>query len=335
MKSMKSLLLYPAKLQRVCSLIVGGLLISTSSFANAQTYPSQSIRLLVPFAAAGTSDLVSRIVASELASLWNVAVVVENRAGAGGNVGSEIIAKTAPDGYSLLMGTVATHAINSSLYSSLPFDHIKDFDPVSLVASTPSVLEVNLALPVNSVQELINYAKNNPGKLNFGSAGNGSSHHLAGELFNTLAGTKMIHVPYRGTAAALTDVVGGQIQVVFDTLPSSMSFIKAKKLKVLAVTSAQRDPALPDVPTIAESGVPNYEVGSWYGLLVPAGTPKPIVDKLGQAIAQIVRMPDVRAKLLALGATPVGNSPPEFAAHIRKETDKWSAVIKSSEAKVD
>jgi len=309
------------------------ILIGVSS--GAQTYPSQSIRLLVPFAAAGTSDLVSRIVASELANLWSVPVVVENRAGAGGNVGTEVIAKAAPDGYSLLMGTVATHAINSSLYGSLPFDHIKDFSPVSLVASTPSVLEVNLALPVNSVQELIAYAKNNPGKLNFGSAGNGSSHHLAGELFNTLAGTKMVHVPYRGTAAALTDVVGGQIQLVFDTLPSSMSFIKANKLKVLAVTSAQRDPALPDVPTIAESGVPNYEVGSWYGLLVPAGTPKPIVDKLGQAIAQIVRMPEVRAKLLALGATPVGNTPQEFVAHIRKETDKWSTVIKSSGAKVD
>ena len=335
MKKVDSLLLNPAKMKSAGCLIVSMLMLLFGVSARAQTYPSQSIRLLVPFAAAGTSDLVSRIVASELASLWNVAVVVENRAGAGGNVGSEIIAKAAPDGYSLLMGTVATHAINSSLYSSLPFDHIKDFDPVSLVASTPSVLEVNLALPVNSVQELITYAKNNPGKLNFGSAGNGSSHHLAGELFNTLAGTKMIHVPYRGTAAALTDVVGGQIQVVFDTLPSSMSFIKAKKLKVLAVTSSQRDPALPEVPTIAESGVPNYEVGSWYGLLVPAGTPKPIVEKLGQAIAQIVRMPDIRTKLLALGATPVGNSPSEFAAHIRKETDKWSAVIKSSEAKVD
>ncbi len=335
MKSLKSFLLYPARMKRVSSLIFGGMLISTGVLASAQTYPSQSIRLLVPFAAAGTSDLVSRIVASELANLWSVPVIVENRAGAGGNVGTEMIAKAAPDGYSLLMGTVATHAINSSLYSSLPFDHLKDFSPVSLVASTPSVLEVNLALPVNSVQELIAYAKNNPGKLNFGSAGNGSSHHLAGELFNTLAGTKMVHVPYRGTAAALTDVVGGQIQLVFDTLPSSMSFIKANKLKVLAVTSAQRDPALPDVPTIAESGVPNYEVGSWYGLLVPAGTPKPIVDKLGQAIAHIVRMPEVRAKLLALGATPVGNTPQEFVAHIRKETDKWSAVIKSSGAKVD
>lgn len=335
MKSMNSLLVHSVILNRVCSLIFGSLMILIGVSAGAQTYPSQSIRLLVPFAAAGTSDLVSRIVANELANLWSVPVVVENRAGAGGNVGTEVIAKAAPDGYSLLMGTVATHAINSSLYGSLPFDHIKDFSPVSLVASTPSVLEVNLALPVNSVQELIAYAKNNPGKLNFGSAGNGSSHHLAGELFNTLAGTKMVHVPYRGTAAALTDVVGGQIQLVFDTLPSSMSFIKANKLKVLAVTSAQRDPALPDVPTIAESGVPNYEVGSWYGLLVPAGTPKPIVDKLGQAIAQIVRIPEVRAKLLALGATPVGNTPQEFVAHIRKETDKWSTVIKSSGAKVD
>lgn len=306
-----------------------------TSPALAQDYPNRPIRIVVPFAAAGTSDLVTRIVANELSVAWNVPVIVDNRPGAGGNLGSEMVARAQSDGYTMLMGTVATHGINVTLFSKMPFDPVKDFEPVSLVASTPSVLEVNSALPVNSVPQLIAYAKENPGKLNFGSAGNGSSHHLAGELFNSMAGTKMIHVPYRGTAAALTDVIGGQIQVIFDTLPSSMPFIKANKLKVLAVTSAQRDPALPDVPTVAQSGMPTYEVGSWYGLLLPAGTPPQIVKKVSDAVAKIVRTPDVRSKLLAQGATPVGNTPAEFTTHIRNEIHKWSVVIKASGAKVD
>ena len=305
------------------------------SSACAQDYPSKPLRIVVPFAAAGTSDLVSRIVGNELSILWDVPVVIDNRPGAGGNLGSDLVAKSQPDGYTMLMGTVATHAINATLFANITFDHIKDFEPVSLVASTPSVLEVNLNLPVNSVRELIAYVRANPGKLYFGSAGNGSSHHLAGELFNSMAGTKMTHVPYRGTAAALTDVVGGQIQVVFDTLPSSMPFIKANKLKVLAVTSLERDPALPDVPTVSESGLTGYEVGSWYGLLLPAGTPAPIALKISDAVAQIVRRPEVRAKFLALGATPVGNTPAEFTSHIRSETDKWSVIIKASGARVD
>ncbi|MBN9430516.1 MAG: tripartite tricarboxylate transporter substrate binding protein [Burkholderiales bacterium] len=319
----------------LASAVMGLALVSAGSPARADTWPSKPVRIVVPFAVAGTTDLVTRVLAAELATLWNVPVVVENRAGAGGNIGAEVVARAAPDGYTLLMGTVATHGINVSLYNKMAFDPVKDFEPVSLVASTPSVLAVNPALPVNSVQQFVAYLKARPGQLYFGSPGNGSSHHLAGELFNSMAGTKMVHVPYRGTAAAITDTISGQIHVIIDTLPSSMSFVKTGKLKVLAVTSTQRDPALPDLPTVAEAGVPGYEVGSWYGLLLPAGTPPAIVKKVSEDVAKIVHSPAIHAKLQAQGATPVGSTPAQFTAHIRKEIDKWSVVVKSSGAKVD
>ncbi|MGP1615034.1 MAG: Bug family tripartite tricarboxylate transporter substrate binding protein [Pollutimonas bauzanensis] len=301
----------------------------------AQQYPSSPIRLVVPFAAGGTSDTVGRILAEKLNNRFKVAVVVDNRPGAGGNIGSDIVSHAAPDGYTMLLGTVATHGINASLYKKLSFDPVKDFAPVSLVASTPSVLMINPSVPVDSVPELIAYAKAHPGQLNFGSSGNGSSHHLAGELFNSLAGTQITHIPYRGTAAAQVDLISGQIQVLFDTLPSAMPHVKAGKLKALAVTSAKRDPSLPNLPTIAETGLAGYEVGSWYGVLLPAGTPPAIVDKVSTAIAEIVRMPEVSAKLLAQGATPVGGTPQEFAAHIRRELDKWAVVIENSGARID
>jgi len=306
-----------------------------SGLVYAEDYPVRPIRIVVPFAAGGTSDLVTRIVGQALGAELKTAVVIDNRPGAGGNIGSELVAQAAPDGYTLLMGTVATHGINASLYKKLPFDPVKDFAPVSLVASTPSVLEVNPSLPIHSVQELIAYAKAHPGKLNFGSAGNGSSHHLAGELFKSMTGVQMTHVPYRGTAAAVTDTVGGQVQVIFDTLPSAMPFVKSGQLRPLAVTSAKRDPSLPDLPTLDESGLSGYEVGSWYGLLAPAHTPPDIVQKLSALVAQIVRRPDIQQKLSAQGATPVGDTPDEFAAHIQKELKKWAPVVKASGAQVD
>jgi len=303
--------------------------------AQAGTYPERPIRIIVPFAAAGTTDLVTRILAQELGTRWNVPIVVDNRPGAGGNIGSDAAAQAEPDGYTLLMGTVATHGINASLYKRMPYDPVKDFAPIGLVASTPSVLEVNPKVPVDSVAEFIDYLKANPGKLYFGSAGNGSSHHLAGELFDSMASVKMVHVPYRGTAAAVTDLLAGQVQVIFDTLPSAMPYVKSGKLKALAITSAQRDPALPDVPTLAESGLSGYEVGSWYGLLAPAGTPPEVVQKISTAVADIVRTPETRRKLLALGATPVGNTSAQFADYIRREIDKWAVVVKASGAQVD
>src|SRR5690349_12578544 len=245
--------------------------------AQPATYPTKPIRLIVPFPPAGTTDILARAVAQKLSETWGQQVVVDNHPGAGGNIGSDIVAKASPDGYTLLMGTVGTHAINPSLYAKMPYDHVKDFAPVILVAGVPNVLVVNPALPVKSVQELIVYGKANPGKLNFASSGNGTSIHLSGELFKTMTGIQMTHVPYKGSSPALTDLIAGQVQLMFDNLPSSLQFIKAGKLRALAVTSLERSSALPDVPTLAESGLPGFEVSSWFGVLAPAGTPNDII----------------------------------------------------------
>ncbi len=307
---------------------------SLPGIAAAQAFPSKPIRFIVPFAAGGTSDTVTRLISKELTEIWKVPVVVDNRPGAGGNVGSEIVAHSAPDGYTILMGTVATHGINNSLYAKMPYDPVKDFEPVSLVASTPSVLMVHPSVPVKSVADLVSYAKANPGKLNYGSSGNGSSHHLAGQMFASMAGVNMVHVPYKGTAAAITDLLAGQIQLTFDTLPSAMPHVKAGKLKPLAVTSAQRYPALPNLPTVADT-LPGYEIGSWYGVLAPAGTPRDVVKKLSDDVAAVVRRPEMQEKLLAQGAKPVGSTSEQFAAHIQSELKKWSTVVKESGARVD
>ncbi len=303
--------------------------------ASAQTFPTKPIRIVVPFPAGGTTDVLARAVAQKLTESLGQAAVVDNRPGAGGNIGAELVAKSPPDGYTLLMGTVGTHAINPSLYPKMPYDHVKDFAPVILVAGVPNVLVINPSLPVNSVQELIAYAKANPGKLNFASSGNGTSIHLSGELFKTMAGIQMTHVPYKGSAPALQDLVGGQVQLMFDNLPSSLALIKAGKLKALAVTSLTRAAALPDVPTVAESGLPGFEASSWFGLLAPAGTPPPIVVTLNADVAKWLATPEAREKLLAQGANAAGGSPADFARHIAAETAKWQKVVRESGAKVD
>ena len=269
---------------------------------SAQTYPTKPIRIVVPFPAGGTTDVLARAAAQKLTESLGQPAVVDNRPGAGGNIGAELVAKSPPDGYTLLMGTVGTHAINPSLYPKMPYDHVKDFAPVILVAGVPNVLVINPALPVNSVQELIAYAKANPGKLNFASSGNGTSIHLSGELFKTMAGVQMTHVPYKGSAPALQDLVGGQVQLMFDNLPSSLALIKGGKLKALAVTSSARAAALPDVPTLAESGLPGFEASSWFGLLAPAGTPQPIILKVNGDVAKWLASPEAKEKLLAQGA---------------------------------
>ncbi|MFJ4293895.1 tripartite tricarboxylate transporter substrate binding protein [Cupriavidus sp. NPDC089707] len=306
----------------------------------ADPYPSKPIRLVVPFAAGGTTDILARAVAAELAKLpgWNV--VVDNKPGAGGNIGADIVAKAAPDGYTLLMGTVGTHGINQSLYAKLPFDPIKDFAPITEVAAVPNVLVLNPAFAqqnkIDSVKDLIAYARANPGKLNMASSGNGTSIHLAGELFKTQTKTFMVHFPYKGSGPALTDLTGGTMQVMFDNLPSSMALIKAGKLKALAVTSAKPSPALPGVPTIAQAaGLPQYEASSWFGMLAPAGTPPEIIHRIQQEVAKALGAPAVRERLQAQGAEPVGNTPEQFAALIRAETTKWAKVVKDSGAKVD
>ena len=312
-----------------------GMLATLASGAWAQSYPTKPIRLVVPFPPGGATDILARAVAVKLTDTWGQPVVVDNRPGAGGNIGSELVAKAAPDGYTLEMGTVGTHAINASLYAKMPYDHVKDFAPVILVAGVPNVLVVNPSLPVNSVQELIAYAKANPGKLNFASSGSGTSIHLSGELFKVMAGVQMTHIPYKGSAPALQDLIGGQVQLMFDNLPPSLPQIKAGKLRALAVTSATRSPALPDTPTIAESGLPGYEASSWFGVLAPAGTPPAIIAKLNAEIGAWLATPEAKEKMLALGANAAGGTPEDFAKHIAAETAKWQKVVKESGAKVD
>ena len=323
-------------LMRFALAIAAVLSIGNVAPASAQgAYPTKPVRLVVPFPPGGTTDILARAVAQKLSETWGQQVIVDNRPGAGGNIGSELVAKSAPDGYTLLMGTVGTHAINPSLYAKMPYDHVKDFTPVILVAGVPNVLVVNPSLPVNSVSELIAYGKANPNKLNFASSGNGTSIHLSGELFRTMTGVQMTHVPYKGSSPALTDLIAGQVQLMFDNLPSSLQFIRAGKLRALAVTSLERSSALPDVPTLAESGLPGFEASSWFGVLAPAGTPNDIIAKLNTAIAGWLATADAKEKLAAQGAIAAGGAPDAFVRHIAAETSKWAKVVKASGAHVD
>ena len=305
-------------------------------------WPTKPVKIVVPFAAGGTTDILARAIAPELSKAFGQQFIVDNRAGAGGNVGADLVAKSAADGYTLLMGTVGTHGINRALYARMPFDPIKDFAPITLVAGVPNVMEMNAdkarALGITNVQQFIKYLKANPAKLNMASSGNGTSIHLAGELFKSMTGTFMTHVPYRGSGPALLDLVGGNMDVMFDNLPSSMQQIKAGKLIPLAVTSARRSSALPDVPTVEEAGGPalkGYEASSWFGLLAPAGTPADIVNRLQHETAKALAAPAVKEKLQAQGAIPGGNTPAEFARMIDAEHLKWAKVVKASGAKVD
>ena len=318
-------------------LTLGALLavMAVPALAQAPAYPTKPIRLVVPFPAGGTTDILARAVAQKLTEAWGQPVIVDNRPGAGGNIGSELVAKAAPDGYTLEMGTVGTHAINASLYAKMPYDHVKDFVPVILIAGVPNVLVVYPSVPVNSVAELIAYAKANPGKLNFASSGSGTSIHLSGELFKVMSGVQMTHVPYKGSAPAVQDLLGGQVQLMFDNLPSALPHIKAGKLRALAVTSAQRAPVLPDVPTIAEAALPGFEASSWFGVLAPAGTSPAIVVKLNAEIAKWLASPEAKEKLQSQGANAAGGPPENFAKHIAAETAKWAKVVKESGAKVD
>jgi tripartite-type tricarboxylate transporter receptor subunit TctC len=322
---------------RILTFIVAALAAVLSPLAPAQApaYPNKPVRIVVPFPAGGTTDILARAISQKLSESLGQPFIVDNRPGAAGNIGAELVAKSAPDGYTMLMGTVGTHAINASLYPKLPYDHVKDFQPVLLVAGVPNVLAVYPAVPANSVQELIAYAKANPSKLNFASSGAGTSIHLSGELFKTATGVQMQHIPYKGSAPALQDLVGGQVQLMFDNLPSALPLIKAGKLRALAVTSATRSPALPDIPTVAESGLPGFEASSWFGLLVPAGTPAAVVARINAEGNKWLASPEARDKLTAQGANAAGGTPEDFAKHITAETAKWARVVKESGAKVE
>jgi len=310
-----------------------------SAFAQ-PAWPTKPVKIVVPFAPGGTTDILARAMAPELSRAFGQPFIVENRAGAGGNVGAEAVAKSPADGYTLLMGTVGTHGINKALYAKLPYDPQKDFAPITLVAGVPNVMVMNAerakALGINTVADFIKYAKANPGKLSMASSGNGTSIHLAGELFKSRTGIFMTHIPYRGSGPALLDLMGGSTDVMFDNLPSALPQIKAGKLKAFAVTSAERSAAVPDLPTIAEAaGLKGFDASSWFGLLAPAGTPPDIVNRIQQETAKALASPAVKEKLLAQGAIPGGNTPQDFAKMIDAEHIKWAAVVKASGAKVD
>ncbi len=320
---------------RVLAALVAIGLVVVPAAANAQAYPAKPIRLIVPFPPGGAVDVLGRAIAAKLTEQLGQQVVVDNRAGAGGALGGELAAKSAADGYTLLMGSTTTMSINPYIYAKLPYDPARDFVPVTLVAFVPHVLVAGPSVPAQTLREFITYAKAHPGKLDFASAGNGTPHHIAGEMFKQMTGIEMVHVPYKGTGPALTDLVGGQVAFMSVEILAAMPLAKAGKLHVLGVATAQRNPSAPELPTVAEAGLPGFEVTSWYGVVAPAGTPREITARLASEIAKAVASSDFRERLAALGATPVGNSPDEFGTFMRRESSKWEAAVKASGAHVD
>jgi tripartite-type tricarboxylate transporter receptor subunit TctC len=303
--------------------------------ASAQAYPTKPVRMVVPFPPGGSLDIAGRLIAQKLSEAWGQSVVVENKPGAGGNIGADFVAKSPADGYTILLGALSTHAVNPSLYKTMPYDAAKDFAPITLIAVTPNVLVVNASSPVNNVKEFIAYAKANPGKLSFGSGSNGSAGHLAGELFKVETGTDAVHIPFKGGAPATQALLAGDTQFMFDNLANAMAQVKAGKLKALAVTTAKRSPLVPDLPTMAEAGLPGFDISTWYGFFAPAGTPPAIVAKWNADVTKILNSPDVRAKIVADGAEPSPNTPEQFAQMIAAELAKYAKIVKASGAKVD
>ena len=305
------------------------------TLAGAQSeYPSRPVTLVVPFPAGGSTDLVARLIGSAMTKHLGQQLVIENRGGAGGNIGSAAVARAEPDGYTILMATVATHALNPALYKKMPFDPVEDFAPVSLLALIPNVLVVNNDFPAKSVQELIDLLKADPGKYSYASSGNGTPLHLSGELFKSMAGVDMVHVPYKGAGPALVDVMGGHVPIMFDNLPPSLEHIRAGSLRGLGVTTKERAPSIPELPAIAET-LPGYETYSWNAFFAPADTPEPIIRKLNEAALAAVKDPEVTAKLKDSSATPVGSTPEELAAHVKAELAKWAPIVKASGAQLD
>jgi tripartite-type tricarboxylate transporter receptor subunit TctC len=318
----------------IIMILAGLLLVGFAADVFAQGYPSKPIRLIVGYPPGGATDIAARIVGQKLSLSLGQAVVIDNRPGAGGNLGAELAAKAAPDGYTIFMCTIA-NSINYTLYKDLTFDLVKSFTPVSQATSILSFLVVHPSLPVKSVKELIDLAKSSPRKLDYASSGVGNSPHLAAEMFKTMAGVDMVHIPYKGTAPELTDLLAGVVKIAFETTPAVLTHVKAGKLRALAVNSAKRTPLLPNVPTMAEAGLPGFEVTSWNGVLAPAGTPKEIVTRLNQEIVKALKMADVREKLSGVGADPVGSTPEQFAAFIQTEIKKYAKVIQEAGVKID
>lgn len=323
-------------LARTCLAIAAFAAAAVVPVAFAQPYPSRPITYVVPFTPGGTTDVIGRTIGEGLTAALGQPVVIENKPGAGGAVGAEFVAKAKADGYTLLGGTISTHAINASLYKNLPYDPVKDFEPVTLVGFIPNALYVNPNIGVNSVADLVAYLKKNPDKATFASSGAGTSTHLAGELFGDLAGIKLTHIPYKGTPQAFTDVVGGQVTFMFDQLTAGLPLVKGGKLKLLAVTSPTRTALSPDTPTMVEAGVPNFEMVSWQAVYAPKGTPKPVVDKLNAEIVKVLKSPAVTDKLMgANGMTVVASSPAELTALMQKEIPRWADLVKKSGAQAN
>lgn len=300
----------------------------------AQDFPTRPVTLVIPFAAGGSTDLVGRLIAERMAAELGQPVVVENKGGAGGNLGAAQVAKASPDGYTILMGTVATHALNPALYKKMPYDPVTSFAPVSLLVVVPNVLVVNPEFPAKTTEELIALLKKDPGKYSYASSGNGTPLHLSGELFKSMADVDMQHIPYQGAGPALVDVLSGQVPIMFDNLPSSTSHIKSGKLRALGVTTAKRAPSFPDVPAIAEA-VPGYETYTWNAVFAPAGTPPEVVAKLNAAANKALADPKVQARLADFSAVSVGSTPEELGEHVKKEIAKWAPIVKASGAQLD
>jgi tripartite-type tricarboxylate transporter receptor subunit TctC len=298
-------------------------------------YPEKPLRIVTPFPAGSVTDVLARPLAAKMMEAWGRTVIVDNRAGAGGNLGADIVAKAAPDGYTLLLGTNGTNAINASLYRKMPYDTLRDFAPVSLVATSYLLLVVHPSVPVNSVRDLIALAKRSPGQLNCATAGNGTTPHLASELFKTMAGVNMVHVPYKGSPQVMVDLLAGRADVYFANATTVLPFLNSGRLKFLATSGAKREPSLPDIPTISEAGLPGFEASAWFGLFAPTGTPADIVDRIHGEVARIVTLPDIRKQYANLGLAPVSNTPAEYSAFVSREVAKWAKVVKASGAKAD
>lgn len=317
------------------TLVAAALLTTGMGSALAQAdFPSKPLTMIVPFSAGGTTDILARIVGQALGQELGESIIIENKPGAGGNIGAQQAARAKADGYTLFMGTVGTHAINQSLYKKLPYDPLKDFTPLSRVATVPNLLVAHPSRPYKTVQEMIAYAKANPGDVTYGSPGSGASPHVSGALFQSMTGAELTHIPYKGSAPAVSDLLGNQIAVMFDNMPSAIQHVRSGKLRPIAVTTAKRSPELPDVPTIAEAGVPGYEATSWFGLWAPAGTPAPVLDKLHSALTKVLQDPAVVKKIADQGGEVVIDTPAEFEAFIQSEAAKWGKVVKESGAEV-
>ena len=315
-----------------CALALAFALVPGAAFA--QAYPSKSLRWVVPFPPGGAMDVIARTLAERMSVSMGQAVVMENRPGAGGNIGSDLVAKAAPDGHTLLIVSIG-QAVNPALYAAMPFDAQKDFEPVSLLAVVPNMLVANLSVPAQNVRQIVELARAQPGKLTYASAGNGTSIHLAGELFASMANVNMLHVPYKGSGPAVTDLIGGQVNLMFDSITSALPHVKAGRLKAFAVTGAKRSKAVPDLPTIAEAALPGYELNPWFAVFVPARTPRAIVERLNRELLAALDLPETQKKLDLIGAERVGSTPAELAAHLKRETERWGRIIRERDIRAD